>query len=141
MAAGIELGDFGDGRNLAQQAQRIEPALLDRRARAPRRLRGPADLVLDLFDELLDLGCSRLRLLALDTHQRRLMLLIGEPDFQQTIGQKRNADHGHEQRHVFSKQPAADLALLRAHGSVRLSHSITPSARQRSGSSPPSPYP
>ena len=105
---GVELGELGDRRHLAQQPQRVEAALLER-ARGPRQLRGPADLALDVLDELADLGGGGLGLLALDAGQRLLVLLIGEPDFEQAVGQQRHADHGDEQRDVFAEQPAADM--------------------------------
>ena len=108
LAAGVELGQLGDRRHLAQQTQRIEAALLQR-ARRPRQLRGPADLALDVLDELADLGGRGFRLLALDAGQRLLVLLIREPDFEQAVGQERDADDGDEQRDIFSEQPAADM--------------------------------
>ena len=108
LAAGVELGELGDRRHLAQQAQRVEAALLQR-ARGPRQLRGPADLALDVLDELADLGGRGLGLLALDAGQRLLVLLIREPDFEQAVGQERDADHGDEQRDIFPEQPAADM--------------------------------
>ena len=108
LAAGVELGELGDRRHLAQQAQRVEAALLQR-ARGPRQLRGPADLALDVLDELADLGGGGLGLLALDAGQRLLVLLVGKPDLEQAVGQERHADHGDEQRDVFPEQPAADM--------------------------------
>ena len=75
VAGRVDLGEFGDRRHLSQQPQRIETALLQRAGR-PGQLRGPADLAFDLADELADLAGGGFRLLALDTHQRRLLFLI-----------------------------------------------------------------
>jgi hypothetical protein len=82
---GIELRELGDGRHLAQQPQGIEAALFDRAGR-PRQLRGPAELALDLLDELTDLGGGGLRLLALDADERGLVLLIIEQDVENAVG-------------------------------------------------------
>src|SRR5947207_8309938 len=86
LAGGVELRELGDGGDLAQQPQGVETALLDR-ARRPRQLRGPAELTLDLFDELADLGGGGLRLLALDANERGLMLLIVEEDVESAVGE------------------------------------------------------
>ncbi len=90
-AGGVELGQFGDGRHLAQQAQAVETPRLDR-ARRPRQLGGPADLALDPLDELVDFLRGRGRLLALDADQRGLVLPIGEHDFERAVGDQRD-DH------------------------------------------------
>ena len=97
---GVDLGELGDRRHLPQQPQRVEAALLQR-ARRPRQLRGPADLALDLADELSDLAGGGFRLLALDAHQRGLLFLIGEVDVERAVGDQREAHHGDEQkRHI-----------------------------------------
>ena len=83
-SGGIDLGQFGNGRHLAQQPQRIEPALLDR-TRRPRQLRGPAELAFDLLDELADLGRRRLRLLMLDPDQRHLVFAIIEENLENPV--------------------------------------------------------
>ena len=106
LAGRIELRQLGDGRHLAQQPQRVEAALLER-ARRPGQLRGPAELALDLLDELADLRGRGLGLLALDADQRRLVLLVGEPDLEQPVGEQRDADDGDEQADIFAEQPAA----------------------------------
>ena len=106
VSARVDLGELGDGRHLAQQPQRVEAALLQRAGR-PGQLRGPADLALDLADELSDLAGGGLRLLALDAHQRGLLLLIGEIDVERAVGDQRQAHHGDEQKDIFNKQPAA----------------------------------
>ena len=93
---------------MAQQPQRVEPALLDR-ASGPWQLRGPAELALDFLDELADLGRRRYRLLVLDTDQRCLVLAIVEENLEDPVGCQRDADHGDEQRNIFGKQPAADF--------------------------------
>ena len=107
-SGGVELCQLGNRRYLAQQPPAIEPALrqggLD-----PRQLRGPAELRLDILDELLDLGRRRFRLLALDSDQRRFVLLVEEPDFECGVGEQGDADDGNEQPHIFREQTGTDL--------------------------------
>ena len=141
----VELRKLGDRRDLTQQSQPIEAALVDGSGR-PRQLSGPPDLALDLLDERADLRRRRLRLLALDADQRGLVLLIGEPDFRQAVGEQGHADHGQEQRDVFAKQPAAALGRFRYQRRDRddlaraLVHPMTSSAKARSfGPSPRAP--
>src|SRR5262249_23609638 len=73
----------------------------------PWQLRGPAELALDLLDELADLGGGGFRLLALDADERRLVLLIIEEDVENTVGYQRDTDDRDEQRDVFGKQASA----------------------------------
>ena len=108
LAGRIDLRQLGDGRHLPQQPQGVEPALLDR-ARRPGQLGGPAELALDLLDELADLGRRGLGLLVLNADQRRLVLAVIEEDLEDAVGQQRDADHRDEQRDVFGEQPAAAL--------------------------------
>ena len=112
LAGRIELRQLGDGRHLAQEPQGVEAALLER-ARRPGQLHGPAELALDLLDELADLRGRGLGLLALDADQRRLVLLVGEPDLEQPVGEQRDADDGDEQADIFAEQPAANLSVAR----------------------------
>ena len=106
VAAGVDLGEFGDGRHLAQEPQCVETPLLKRTGR-PGQLRGPADLAFDFADELPDLAGCRLRLLTLNADQRGLLLLIREIDVEHAVGDEREADYSDEQRNVFDEQPAA----------------------------------
>ena len=85
MPGRVDLGELGNRRHLAQQAQRVETALLERAGR-PRQLRGPADLAFDLADELPDLAGGGFRLLALDADQRSLLLFVGEKDVEYAVG-------------------------------------------------------
>src|SRR5262249_42459801 len=101
-AGGVELGELGDGRHLTQQPQGIEAALFDR-ARRPRQLRGPAELALDLLDELTDLGGGSFRLFALDADERRLVLLIIEQNVENTVGYQRDTYDRDEQRDIFGE--------------------------------------
>ncbi len=105
-AGGVELGELSDGGHLTQQAQGVEAALFDR-ARRPRQLRGPAELALDLLDELTDLGRGGFRLLALDADERCFVFLVIEEDVENAVGQQGDADHRDEQRNVFGKQTPA----------------------------------
>ena len=106
VTGGVDLRQLGNGGHLAQQPQRIEPALIQR-AVGPRQLRGPAELALDLGDEFLDLVGGGFRLLMLDIDQRRFLLLKGKPDFEGAIGDQRQHHHTDEQRHIFDEKPAA----------------------------------
>src|SRR5262249_53474667 len=90
-AGGVELGELGGGGHWPQYPQGVEAALLDR-GRRPRQLRGPAELALDLLDELADLGGGGFRLFALDADERRLVLLIIEQDVENAVGYQRNTD-------------------------------------------------
>ncbi len=96
--------------------ERIEAPLLERRGR-PRQLRRPADLRLDLVDELADLGRRRFRLLALDADQRLFVFLIGEPDLERAVGEERDQHDGEHQRDVLEEQIDACLGP-RLHGGV-----------------------
>jgi hypothetical protein len=108
LAGGIELRQLGDGRDLAQQPQGIEPALLDRAGR-PRQLRRPPKLAFDFPDELADLGGRSLGLFALNAHQRSLVFLIIEPHVENAVGQQRKRDHRREQHDIFAEQAVADF--------------------------------
>ena len=67
----VELRQLGDRRHLAQQPDEVEAALVDR-SRRPLRVRRPADLPLDLVDELLDALSAAAGLLVLQAGQRVL---------------------------------------------------------------------
>src|SRR5262249_59862673 len=92
----------------AQQPQRVEAALLDRACR-PRQLRGPAELALDLLDELADLGGGGFRLLTLDADERGFVLLIIEQNVKNAVGHQRDTDHRDKQHDVFGEQSSAGL--------------------------------
>jgi hypothetical protein len=79
-AAGrINKRKLSNGRYLAQQPKRLQPPLLDVPG-TPRKLGGPADLALDLLDELADPRSCGIDLLALDTDKECPLLTIGKPD-------------------------------------------------------------
>jgi hypothetical protein len=70
-------------------------------------------------------------LLALDAHQRGLLLLIGKVDVEHAVGDQRQAHHGDEQNDIFNKQPAAhDRSAGR--GARRPRHSSIAAFRRRS---------
>ena len=108
LAGRIHLRQFGNGGHLAQQPQRVEPALLDR-AGGPWQLGGPAQLAFNFLDELTDFRGRRLGLLVLDADQGSLVLAVIEEDLKDTIRQQRDGDHRDEQRDIFRKQAAAGL--------------------------------
>jgi hypothetical protein len=103
----------------------------------PKQLRRPADLTFDFLDELADLSCRRIRLLALDLDQRFLMLAIGNPYFEDAVGEQRHANHGNEQRGIFQEQAAASFprhvgaGCSGALGRRVVGHPATSSARAR----------
>ncbi len=92
LAGGIDLGKLRNGGNLAKQAQRVEPALLDRACR-PGQLRRPAELAFDFLDELADLRGGCFRLFALNADQRRLVFQVVEIDLENAVGEERDAHH------------------------------------------------
>ena len=85
LAGRIDLRQFGDGRHLPQQPQRVEPAVLHR-CRRPGQLGGPAQLAFDLLDELADLGGGGFGLLVLNPDQGRLVLAIIEENLENAVG-------------------------------------------------------
>ena len=97
---------LGDRRHLAQQADIVEAALVERRGR-PLRMRRPADLALDLVDELLDALRRGVGLFLLDADQRRLVLLVGEPEIEAAVDQQRDADQPDEQQRVLAREATA----------------------------------
>ncbi len=110
----VELGDFGDGRDLTQQPDRIEAPLVNR-AGAPRQLCHPAHLPFDLLDELSDLGGSCTGLLALGAEQQRPLLAIGKPHIEEAAGHQSHGHHRNEQRNILAEElapgPVGDLWL------------------------------
>ncbi len=84
-------------------------ALVQGRGR-PRQLGGPADLALDLADELLDLAGGAARLLALDADERGLVVAVGEPDLEGAIGEERHRHDGDEEGRVFAEEAPARRA-------------------------------
>ena len=76
-------------------------------AGTPRQLRGPAQLALDLLDEVADLRRCGIRLLALDANEERLLLAIGKPDVEEAVGNEGSGHDAREQQDVLPKEPAA----------------------------------
>ena len=58
------------------------------------KLRRPSNLAFDFLDVLRNFGRCGLCLLALDSDERGLVLLIGKPDLEGAVGEQRNSDHG-----------------------------------------------
>src|SRR5262249_58563849 len=99
-ARGINLREFRDRRDLAQQTHGVD-STLRQCCPNPGQLRGPSELSLDLPYELTDLARRRLGLLALNAEEGTLVLLIKKRDLEQTIGDQGDTDHRNEQRNVF----------------------------------------
>ncbi len=109
LAAGrVDVADLGDGGHLALEAEEVEPALLERgpggRALG---LGHPAHLPLDLLDEALDLGGGRERLLALQGHERGLVLLVGEVELGDAAREQLGGHEQDEEGGVLPEQAAA----------------------------------
>src|SRR5260370_27035893 len=81
-------------------------------------MRRPADLALDLDDELLDPGGCRLRLLLLDANERRLVLLIRKPEIKAAVDEQRRTDQGDEQKGIFAEQPTPRRRARRGCGTA-----------------------
>ena len=113
VALAVELAELGDRRHLPLQSAEVEAALLDR-CRGPLRRRRPADLLLDLGDELLDALRRRLGLLALQLDRRVPGLDIGEPDIERPVDQQHQADEPDESGGVFRKEAPPRPCLPRA---------------------------
>src|SRR6202521_2064954 len=100
-------------------------------------MRGPAGVTLDILDDLADLGGGELALLTLDANERRLVVLVREPDTEQAAGEQRHPHHRHDQRNVLPEQPTASLRSRCGYRrdsdlAGRVIHSITSSARTSS---------
>src|SRR5262249_59926529 len=119
---GVEMADLGDGEHLAEQAQVVDAPLVHRRRRqAQLGLRRPADLPLDLLDEVLDAGGHPERLLALERDEGRPVLLVGEVDLD-GAGHKKGAAHqAGEDDHVLPEEETA-----RCHTSLVLTPTFYP---------------
>jgi len=72
-------------------------------------LRRPAELALDLLDELADLGGRGVRLLALDADKRNLVFSIVEQNVKDSVGHESYTNDSNEQRNVFGEQTAPGL--------------------------------
>src|SRR5262249_50751605 len=105
MAASIELYEFGDGGYLAEQTRSIKLELFGG-ARGLRHLSGPTQLAFDLPDEAANLVSCRIRLLMLDTDERRFVIPIIKPDLERAVRQQSHADNGRKQSDIFAKKPA-----------------------------------
>ena len=117
-ACRVDVADLGDGRHLALEAEEVEAPLLERRpAGRALGLGHPAHLPLDLLDEALDLGGGGERLLALQGHQRGLVLLVrevqlGDPAREQLGGHEQDEEGGvlPEQATAAHHEPRAGLS-------------------------------
>ena len=118
MALAVELDQLGDRRHLALQSAIVEAALIDRRG-GPLRRRRPADLLLDLGDELFDPLRRRIGLFALQPNCRVLGLVIREPDIEQPVDQQYQADEPDKGGGVFRKEPPARPYFWRARARCR----------------------
>src|SRR3954447_18781670 len=108
--------DFGDRRCLAQQSQRVEPALIDRYcARTPGCLGDPRKLMLELAHELFDANRRRKRLFVLNASERCFALLIRKvkPDH---AAHDEGAAHQDDERYRVLEEQATSTqqAILRS---------------------------
>jgi hypothetical protein len=115
---GVDPDHLGDRRRLALQLEVFDPARLERVAvGVGTRQRGPAELVLDIDDVLLDPVGGVLRLLDLQRGQVRFVLAPGEVDADRAAGDQHAADQRDDQQRVLGEEPPAPR------------HSMTRSAR------------
>ena len=124
-AVAVDVAHLGDGRGLPQQAQEIETALLEAAARGQESGR-PADLALDLLDELLDDGGGALRLLALHGNQRLPAFAVGVVHLDGGIDDESAADQRDQHCGILAKQAAT---LLGAGDTKRREALAPPKAR------------
>src|SRR5215472_8798330 len=91
LAGVVELNQLRDRRHLTQEPEIIKTPLLNRTGR-PLRGGCPAELALDLIDELLDPARRRPGLFLLNAKRRSLVFVITEPKVQPGIDQQHKAD-------------------------------------------------
>ena len=137
LAGSIDQAEADDGRGLAQQAQGVEPAPLAGILR-PRQLHGPAELVANAFDEVLDLHRRQPGFCVQQVVQPGALVVIAEPRFAPARDQKRRDDRRKqgekvlpEQRRAWDSRRWVGLVSARAPAG-RPGHSITLSALLRS---------
>jgi hypothetical protein len=102
-AIGIELRDLRDRRDLAKQADIIEPPLLHP-SRRPLRMGRPTNLAFDVGDELGDALRRRLRLLLLNPECRQPHFTVGKPHVHQTTHDQDQCDQPDQRQNVLAKQ-------------------------------------
>jgi hypothetical protein len=125
---GIELGDVGHRRRLAQQLQEFDAALRGAFA-AQLWQRCEGKLLLDALDELLDARRRRDGLFLLQAGQRGTILLIGRIQTDRPAGQQGTAHQRHDEQEISPEQPAATAVGDVVHGRGALLHGwrISPS--------------
>ncbi len=146
MPGAIEQGELGDGRHLAQKALGIKTALF-KGSSIPRQLRGPADLIFDLANELADLAGSGRGLLVLQADEKGGLLLIGKPDLHQSARQQRRGYGNRKKERIFAEQPPfawppgyRGCSLRRGDGALRHSKTSSASASSDGGTARPSAF-
>src|SRR5215470_7252626 len=102
------MADLGDGEHLAEQAQVVDAPLVHRRRRrAELGLGRPADLSLDLLDEVLDAGGHPERFFALESDERRPVLLVGKVDLDGAGREEGAAHQAGKDDHVLPEEATA----------------------------------
>jgi hypothetical protein len=106
-ACGVDQGQALDGRDLAQQAEGVEPMPLAAFFR-PRQLHGPAELLADTVEEVLDLHRRQAGFGVQDVVQPRPLVPIAQPGLGAARDQQRRHDRGENRGEVLPEQrPAA----------------------------------
>jgi hypothetical protein len=106
-ALGVDQGQVLDSRDLAQQAERVEPVPLAAPLR-PRQLHGPAELLADAVDEILDLHRREPGFGVQDVVQPRPLVAVAQPGLAGARDQQRHHDRGEQRGEVLPEQrPAA----------------------------------
>ena len=102
VAGGIELGSSVIAGTWRRSRTPSKRRCIERAGR-PGQLSGPADLRLDLPNELADFGRCRFGLFALDADQRRFVLLIRELDLENAVGDEGDEDDRKYQHDIFEE--------------------------------------
>src|SRR6185295_17657160 len=128
-------GNVADGRNLPEQAGEVVTPVVKRIGR-PGYLRGPADLALQLLEELADLVRRSLGLRALHADAEARVIARQELKLKYDIGDQREANDRHERSRIFQKETrssrASPFPASRRIGPFGADiHSTTSSARAR----------
>ena len=95
-----------DGRDLAQQAQGVEPVPVAAILR-PGQLHGPSELVADSVDEILDLHGRQSGFRVQDVVQPGALVVVAQPGFAAAGDQQRCHDRGEERAEILPEERRA----------------------------------
>ena len=98
------MGDLGDRRDFAQQADKVVAALLERQG-TPLPRRGPAELLLDFVDKAFDALGGGPRLFLLHDDRGAFGLVIAEPHVESAVDHQDDADQTDKGERQFEREP------------------------------------